>query len=245
MNNISFNIKHYLQKHVTAMGTSMAPSYANLYMGKFEQQAIDNSLPKPFIWWRFIDDIFMIWTHGRECLKAFINYLNSIHSIIKFTHEYSNSLASDTPSPSRCPSSSHQQPHPNRSPYKAHRQTSIPPQNIVSPKTTTKKPSHSASSSESATYVLRKLPLTNEAENSSRTSPNVVIVAPHYKEMPISFAQFNVMQPFNRKNRNPPRLTENPLSYPTLRFLKYHLLLTSIPLSFNPLPTAKWLSLTH
>ena len=50
MNNFSFNNEHYLQKHGTAMGTRMAPSYANLFMGKFEQQAIDNSSLKAFIW---------------------------------------------------------------------------------------------------------------------------------------------------------------------------------------------------
>ena len=91
MNNFSFNNEHYLQKHGTAMRTRMAPSYANLFIGKFEQQAIDNSLLKPFIWWRLIDDIFMIWTHGEEHLKSFIGFLNSIHPSIKFTHEYSNS----------------------------------------------------------------------------------------------------------------------------------------------------------
>ena len=58
MNNFSFNNEDYLQKHGTAMGTRMTPSYANLFMGKFEEQAIDNSLLKPFIWGRFIDDIF-------------------------------------------------------------------------------------------------------------------------------------------------------------------------------------------
>ena len=106
--------------------------------------------------------------------------------------------------------------------------------------TTPKKPSHSASSSKSAVYVLPTLSLTNESENSSSTLPNVVTAAPHYKKMRIAFAQFRVTQPFNRKNRNPPRLTEHPLSHPsTLRFLKYHLSSTSIPLSFKPLPTAK------
>ena len=97
MNNFSFNNEHYLQKHGTAMGTRMAPSYANLFMGKFEQQAIDNSSLKLFIWWRFIDDIFMIWTHGEEHLKTFIGYLNSNHPSIKFTHEYSNSLHQTLP----------------------------------------------------------------------------------------------------------------------------------------------------
>ena len=64
--------------------------------------------------------------------------------------------APDTPFP-RCPSLSHQQPRPNRSPYKAHRQTSIPPQNFVPPKNKPKQPSHSASTSESAAYLLPTL----------------------------------------------------------------------------------------
>ena len=75
----------------------MAPSCVNLFTGKFEQQTIDNSLLKPFIWCRFIDDIFMIWTHGEEHLKSFIGFLNSIHPSIKFTHEYSNSLHQTLP----------------------------------------------------------------------------------------------------------------------------------------------------
>ena len=36
MNNFSFNDNHYLQIHGTAMGTKMAPSYANLFLGYFE-----------------------------------------------------------------------------------------------------------------------------------------------------------------------------------------------------------------
>ena len=79
------------------MGTRMAPSYANLFIGNFEQQAFNNSLLKPFIWWRFIDDIFMTWTHGEEHPKTFIGYLNFIHPSIKFTHEYSNSLHQTLP----------------------------------------------------------------------------------------------------------------------------------------------------
>ena len=97
MTNFSFNNEHYLQKHGTAMETRMAPSCANLFMGKFEQQAIDNSLLKPFIWWMFIDDIFMICTHGEEHLKTFIGYLNSFHPSIKFSHKYSNSLDQTLP----------------------------------------------------------------------------------------------------------------------------------------------------
>ncbi|XP_048575670.1 uncharacterized protein LOC125557291 [Nematostella vectensis] len=40
MNNFSFNDKHYLQKHGTAMGTRMAPSFACLFLGLFETNAL-------------------------------------------------------------------------------------------------------------------------------------------------------------------------------------------------------------
>jgi len=90
MNNFTLNDQHFLQIHGTAMGTPMAPSYASLSMGKFEQRAIENTPYKPFVWRKFIDDIFMVWTECEEHLKTFINYLKAIHPPIKFTHEYSS-----------------------------------------------------------------------------------------------------------------------------------------------------------
>ena len=64
MNNFTFNDKHYLQIHGTAMGTRMAPSYANLFLAKFETVALSRASYQPHTWWRYIDDIFMIWTHS-------------------------------------------------------------------------------------------------------------------------------------------------------------------------------------
>ena len=43
MNNFTFNDKHYLQIHGTAMGTRMAPSYANLFLAKFETDALSRA----------------------------------------------------------------------------------------------------------------------------------------------------------------------------------------------------------
>ena len=60
-------------------------------MGEFKQHAIDHAPFKPHIWFRYIDDIFMISTEGEDNLKTFLNYINSIHPTIKFTHEYFNS----------------------------------------------------------------------------------------------------------------------------------------------------------
>ena len=75
----------------------MAPSYANLFVGKLEQSAIESAPFKPYVWWSFIDDIFMVWTEGEEHLQTFLHHLNSIHPTIKFTHEYSNSSHQSLP----------------------------------------------------------------------------------------------------------------------------------------------------
>ena len=44
---------------------------------------------KPLVWWRYIDDIFMIWQHGEDKLKKFLKILNSCYPTIRFTAEYS------------------------------------------------------------------------------------------------------------------------------------------------------------
>ena len=67
----------------------MAPSYANIFMGKLEADLLEQSPVKPHTWRRFIDDIFMIWTEGEERLKTFMEYMNSFHDTIKFTFEWS------------------------------------------------------------------------------------------------------------------------------------------------------------
>ena len=71
------------------MGTRMAPSYANLFLAKFETDALLRAPFQPYIWWRFIDDIFMIWTHSLDDLQTFTTYLNNIHPTIKFTSNHS------------------------------------------------------------------------------------------------------------------------------------------------------------
>ncbi|XP_071145419.1 uncharacterized protein [Mytilus edulis] len=60
-NNFTFNGDLYLQINGTAMGTKMAPSYVNIFMGKLEKQIIAASLSKPLSCFRFIDDVDMKW----------------------------------------------------------------------------------------------------------------------------------------------------------------------------------------
>ena len=79
-----FNGAYDLQQQGTAMGTQMAPQYTNLFMGKFEQQFLQTQNKLPLVWWRYIDDVFAIWTHRVPCLNAFLQELNNYHTTIKF-----------------------------------------------------------------------------------------------------------------------------------------------------------------
>ena len=54
-----------------------------------EQEILMNSRLKPRIWHCFIDDVFIIWTHGKDKLEDFLDYINSVHETIKFTAECS------------------------------------------------------------------------------------------------------------------------------------------------------------
>ena len=60
------------------MGTPMAPNYANLFMAKFEEDMIESFYSstghKPVVWYRYIDDIFMIWSGGNETLDKFLTF---------------------------------------------------------------------------------------------------------------------------------------------------------------------------
>ncbi|XP_033122020.1 uncharacterized protein LOC117121033 [Anneissia japonica] len=84
-NNFMFNEKHFLQTKGTAMGTRMAPSYANIFMADLEDRILSNYHLKPTFYTRYIDDIFLIWEHGLDSLKQFETYINNIHPSIKFT----------------------------------------------------------------------------------------------------------------------------------------------------------------
>ena len=89
-NHFEFSGNYYHQPSGTAMGTKLAPSYANLFMTTFEEKYVYTYPLKPALWKRFIDDIFMIWPHGRNSLLKFIEYLNRVHPTIKFTSDISD-----------------------------------------------------------------------------------------------------------------------------------------------------------
>ena len=58
-NNIfTFRKKTLKQKPGTAIGTKFAPPYSILFMEELEEKIMKESEYKPYLWWRYINDIF-------------------------------------------------------------------------------------------------------------------------------------------------------------------------------------------
>ena len=71
----------------TAIETKMAPSYANIFMGKLESDLLERAPTQPIFWRRFI---VFVWTEGEERLSELLAFMNSFHDTIKFTFSWSS-----------------------------------------------------------------------------------------------------------------------------------------------------------
>ena len=80
-------MRMFRQKLGAVIGTKFACCFANIFIGYFEERFLDSCELKPWVWWRFWDDVFMIWLYGEDELKDFLAKLNSFHESIKFTWE--------------------------------------------------------------------------------------------------------------------------------------------------------------
>ena len=100
-NTLMFRNRFFHQTSGTAMGTPMAVNFANLFMGKFENEMLDayekQFKNRPAMWLRFIDDIFVVWEGNINDLNTFIAFVNkyavnnNFASRITFKHAVSKS----------------------------------------------------------------------------------------------------------------------------------------------------------
>ena len=58
-------------------------------MAEWEEKALEKCVLKPSVYWRFLDDIFMIWEHSKEKLYKFVEVLNTHHPSITVNAELS------------------------------------------------------------------------------------------------------------------------------------------------------------
>ncbi|CAJ0920630.1 unnamed protein product [Ranitomeya imitator] len=82
---------YYVQCQGTAIGSNVAPAYANAYMDSFEETFVyTDDRFKQYVdcYLRYIDDIFLIWTGPTDILQAFHQTLNSVYPELHFTMQY-------------------------------------------------------------------------------------------------------------------------------------------------------------
>lgn len=91
-NYFQYQESYYIQLQGTAMGSNVAPTYANLFMDKFERQHVythPDYSDHVLLWLRYIDDIFFIWTGDTEKLLDFKTDLDSALETISFSLDHS------------------------------------------------------------------------------------------------------------------------------------------------------------
>lgn len=86
-NDFKFGPTHYLQTQGTSMGSPVALSVAKIFMASFEQKFVQNS---PYMgdivtWFRYVDNVFMLWRGNQEKWTDLVLYLNARHELIEFT----------------------------------------------------------------------------------------------------------------------------------------------------------------
>ena len=89
LKNIFFEFSKEIKQQIsgTTIRTKFSPPYACIYMDKTEADFLEWQELQPFVWLRYIDNIFFIWTHGEAELKKFMEGLNNFLSNLKFTYE--------------------------------------------------------------------------------------------------------------------------------------------------------------
>ena len=83
-NDFLFNGEWYIQTFGTSMDRDWAPHYADSYMAKFEKEALLKCPLKPHTYYRYLDDIFIIWPHSMDAFAVFLDIFNTHEPPIKF-----------------------------------------------------------------------------------------------------------------------------------------------------------------
>ena len=92
LNSFTVSDKYYRKTSRVAMGTKFGPSYANLFLGKIEEQLADSyKEQKPVLYLRYIDDIFGIAQMKENELRSWMAFFENLHPSVEFTSSISQS----------------------------------------------------------------------------------------------------------------------------------------------------------
>lgn len=81
-NNFEFNQQFYLQVKGTAMGKKFAPAYANIFMAAWEEQVWTRTGTHPLHYFRYLDDIWGVWTESKTSFDNWVESVNNINPSI-------------------------------------------------------------------------------------------------------------------------------------------------------------------
>ena len=73
----------------TATGAAFSPIAANIFMSVTIRRFLRTQNKRPLLSVRYIDDIFMIWTHTEDDLKKFLTDLNGHNPALSYIYHYS------------------------------------------------------------------------------------------------------------------------------------------------------------
>ena len=71
-NYFEFNRKVMKQISGIVIGTKFLLPYACIFMDQLDTEFLETQKHKPLVWLCYIDDVFFIWTHGKEKLISFL-----------------------------------------------------------------------------------------------------------------------------------------------------------------------------
>ncbi|KAJ8959003.1 hypothetical protein NQ317_003253 [Molorchus minor] len=84
------NFSQEVQYEGTAMGNSLSPFIASLFMSRFETDIKEEFKYFPRIWIRYVDDIFAVFDTKITSVDSFISKLKSRSTSVNFTYEIEN-----------------------------------------------------------------------------------------------------------------------------------------------------------
>ena len=70
------------------MGSPLACILANIFMECVESEFLSLFPLQPALWLRYVDDIFLVWPHGKESFQIFLDGLNQLFPSIRFSTEW-------------------------------------------------------------------------------------------------------------------------------------------------------------
>ena len=87
----SFNDIKHRQIDRVAMGSTLGPAFANIFVGYYESKLFQTT-SKPEMHYRYMDDTFVLFSDKDEC-DLFLDSLNSLHPFLRFSFEKESNLA--------------------------------------------------------------------------------------------------------------------------------------------------------